>query len=290
LLNFQDKFAYLGKISRFNCGNLPMYPYQGQLIHQGFDAQGSIEVIDDHGERALYFGSPARQSTMSLHEPDKLLSLYARAMMSWLLFKPRSEYTLMIGLGGGLLAKYFLHNFADCRLQVIEYRRAMVKIAQDYFALPQNPRLQIRIDDGAVYTRRQSQQQPAQHDLILVDAFDADGMANSMIELAFFDSCQQLLTADGILMMNLWATNKPLFNHVAWNLQQVFAERLLFLPVRKRGNVIALAFNQTLFSLTFKELKLRSQILADQHQLEFPQFLNDLKKHNSHSFQKLILS
>ncbi|WP_306305967.1 hypothetical protein [Methylomonas koyamae] len=41
-----------------------MYKYEGLVIHQSHDDEGVIEVVENNGERALHFGSPARQSSM----------------------------------------------------------------------------------------------------------------------------------------------------------------------------------------------------------------------------------
>ena len=265
-----------------------MYKYSGLVVHQSHDDDGIIEVVDNAGIRALHFGSEARQSTMSLAEPNKLLSLYARNMMAWLLFKERCDNLLMIGLGGGVLPKYFLNNFSDGQIKVIEYRRSVVKIAHSYFGLPPSPRLKIKIEDAAIYMRRQSVKHEAQHDLIMVDAFDHEGMAQAVTQAAFFDSCKTLLTDDGLLVMNLWGTNKALFNQIAWKLQQVFNENLLFLPVRGRGNVIGFAFNEKFPKSELKQLRIRALELEATYKIEFPDFASDLKKHNPNTFYRVI--
>jgi spermidine synthase len=258
------------------------------MVHQIHDDDGIIEVVDNAGIRALHFGSEARQSTMSLAEPNKLLSLYARTMMAWLLFKEHSDHLLMIGLGGGVLPKYFLNHFPDTQIKVIEYRRNVVKIAHSHFGLPLSPRLKIKVEDAAVYMRRQSVKHSAQHDLIMVDAFDHEGMAEVVIQSAFFDSCKTLLTDDGMLVINAWGTNKALFAQIIWNLQQVFSDNILCLPVRGRGNVIVLVFNEKIPTLSLKQLRIRALELETLYQLEFPNFLSDLKKNNPHTFQRII--
>jgi spermidine synthase len=56
----------------------------------------------------MHFTSLATQSAMSLSEPDALIAQYTRKMMSFLLFNPDPKHIVMIGLGGGSLAKYCL--------------------------------------------------------------------------------------------------------------------------------------------------------------------------------------
>ena len=69
-----------------------MYKYDGLIVHQAYDEEGTIEVIDNKGERALHFGSHSRQSTMRLADPNYLHSFYARAMMGLLLFNDKPAW------------------------------------------------------------------------------------------------------------------------------------------------------------------------------------------------------
>jgi len=267
---------------------IEMFRYKGLLVHESYDEQGLIEVVDYEGKRALHFGSDARQSTMSLAEPNKLLSHYAQAMMSWLLFKDTPQQPLMIGLGGGLLAKYFFNTFPDCHIKVIEHRAEVLKVARSHFSLPHDARLKVLIQDGVAYTRKQSLAPQTLHDLIMVDAFDHEGMADGTLSCAFFDSCKALLTPDGLLVMNLWGTDKPLLAQISLNLQQVFGDKLLFLPVRGRGNIIGIAFADHVPVPTFKALKEKTWQLEAHYGFEFPIYIKDLKRHNPQNFQRVV--
>jgi len=164
-----------------------MFRYEGRLIYQEFDDDGTLEIIDDAGLRSLHFGSEAKQSTMSLSEPDKLVLDYVRAMASWQLFKPvLQDDVLLIGLGGGSISKYLLQHFPDCRLKVIEYRRSVVKVARSHFSLPLDPRLKIQIGDGGLYVRKAKDTESKRYGLMIIDAFDHEGVAPSICSELFF--------------------------------------------------------------------------------------------------------
>lgn len=265
-----------------------MRKYDGLLVYQNHDDEGIIEIVETEGIRALHFGSSSRQSSMVIKQPEQLHSLYARAMMAWLLFKERPGQVLMIGLGGGTLAKFLLQHFDDCKIKVVEYRRSVVKIARSYFELPLDRRLKIKIGDGGHFIRQQSLTQAEQHDLLIIDAYDHDGMSDSVCGEAFFDGCKALLKRDGLLAINLWGTDKALFQQVAWQLGRVFDWRVLFLPVRGRGNVIGFAFNAGIENPTMKDLKIRAQRLEQQYCLEFPTFVQDIKRHNNKVLTRVI--
>jgi len=267
-----------------------MYKYEGLLIHESHDDEGIIEVIEHKGVRSLHFGSHPRQSSMLLTDPCKLELNYVRAMTSWLLFKPTlDDDALIVGLGGGSLTKHLLQHFPECRLKAVEYRKSVVKIARSYFGLPLDPRLKIIVDDGGDYIRQRSDAYREHYSLLFIDAFDHEGMASSICNEAFFDACKALLKIDGILVMNLWGgTHNPEFQQVSLWLGRVFDWQTLFLPIRDRGNIIALAFNDYSPRYSMKELRTNALELEQQYQIEFPTFLKDLKKYNASTFNQVI--
>ncbi|MGR9015116.1 MAG: spermine/spermidine synthase domain-containing protein [Gammaproteobacteria bacterium] len=260
-----------------------MYRYDGRVIHEIHDDDGILEVVELDGVRSLHFGSFPRQSSMLLADQDKLYLNYVQAMTSWLLFKPTlDDDALIIGLGGGSLTKHLLHHFPECRLKAVEYRESVVKIARSHFGLPLDPRLKVIIDDGAKYVRQRTESQSEKYSLMFVDAFDHEGMAASISNHAFFDAGKMLLKKDGMLVINLWGgINKPLFQQVALWLGQTYDWRVLFLPVKDRGNIIGLAFNQEAPLYSMKDLRTRAIILEQLYQIEFISYLKEIIKHNS---------
>lgn len=267
-----------------------MYKYEGLLIHESHDDEGIIEVVEHKGVRSLHFGSHPRQSSMLLTDPHKLQLEYVRAMTSWLLFRPvLDDDALIIGLGGGSLTKHLLQHFPECRLKAVEYRKGVVKIARSHFGLPLDPRLKIIIDDGGVYIRQRAEAYREHYGLLFVDAFDHEGMAPSIRSEAFFDACKALLKKDGILVINLWGgTQNPEFQQISLWLARVFNWQTLFLPVRDRGNIIALAFNDYSPRYSMKELRTHASALEQRYQIDFPAFLKDLKKHNASTLNQVI--
>jgi len=265
-----------------------MYKYDGLLIHQSHDDEGVIEIVDQQGVRALHFGSTAQQSSMLLIEPDRLHSLYARAMMVGLLFNDSPREVLMIGLGGGTIAKFLLHQFAGCRLKVIEFRSTVLKVARSHFGLPFDTRLKVKIGCGAQHVRQQSREHSELHDMIFIDAYDHVGMAAEVSSETFFDHCRTLLTKDGLLVINLWGTDKELFQHVSWVMGKVFNQRVLYLPVRGRGNVIGIAFGEQVAKPTLQQLIYKAKTLELRYQLEFPVFIQDLKRTNAKVLNRVI--
>jgi spermidine synthase len=272
----------------FWCTLRKMYKYDGLVVYQDHDDEGILEVVEQNAVRSLHFGSSSRQSTISLYDPETLQLPYARAMNSWLLFKDQIDNALIIGLGGGSLARFLLHHFPESRVRAVEYRASVVKVARSHFGLPMDSRLKVIVGDGAEYVRHHVHNNPGGYSLIMVDAFDVDGLANSVASIAFFDDCKSLLSPDGILAINLWATEKAVTGDCINWLQTAFNDRLLQLPVRHRGNLVVLAFNQSAPRYAMKELTQKARELEQQYQLEFPVFLKDFARHNSYTIHAVV--
>lgn len=265
-----------------------MYKYDGHVIHQSHDDDGILEIVERHGVRSLHFGTHSRQSSMQLADPDILVLDYVRAMSCWLLFKETLDEALIVGLGGGSLAKYLLHHFPDCRLCAVEYRKSVVKIARSHFGLPLDSRLKVVIDDGGNYVRQRTETLREKFSLIFLDAFDHDGMAPSLRNIAFFDACKLLLKPDGLLIINLWATDKPLFASCVEWLDRAFNSKILLLPVRDRGNIIGFAFNDATPIYQLTELRTRALALEELYGIEYSSFLKDICRQNAGTINYVI--
>ena len=265
-----------------------MRKYSGRLIYQIHDDEGILEIIEAGGVRSLYFGSESRQSCMLLNDPDYLYIPYVRAMMSWNLFQDSFDNALMIGLGGGSLAKYFLYAFPAGQIRVVEYRKSVVKIARSHFALPLDSRLKFIIGDGGHYVKQAAKDSQQQYDLLMVDAFDHEAMSASVDSIAVFDACRALLKGAGIMVMNLWGTNTSAFAQTAAYLEQSFDSKVMYLPVEGRGNVIAIAFAQMQRCGTYQALLVKARRMEEQSRIEFPVFLKALKKNNSDKMNQFM--
>lgn len=249
-------------------------------IYRAEDKDGSIEIKDVEGMRALYFGSLAQQSAMSLKNPDQLHLDYAKAMMSWLLFEEiGNDDLLIIGLGGGSLAKYLLQNFPECRVEVVEYRADVAEIAHEYFGLPRDARLNVVIDDGARYVKERMNLQREFYRVIMLDAFDSEGMAEALCNREFFAACQIMLKKDGILVVDLWNTKEQFTQLFSW-LGNLFEAKLLFLPVGGTVNIIGLFFHEDTPIYSRKALQKRAIQLEKTYRLPFKKFLKELIAYN----------
>jgi len=254
-----------------------MRRYGGTLIHSSRDRDGVLEVVDAHGVRSLHFGTAPRQSAMSLTEPDGLELAYSRAMLTALVFIATPERVLLLGLGGGSLARFLLCHYPRCRIDAVERRADVPPIAHGYFGLPRDARLSVHIAEAFEYCDAAVRNIAAEYDLILVDAYDQRGMDESINAEEFFRACRDLLRPLGALSLNLWGTHKASLKHSCQLLQANYPGRAFKLPVPNKGNVIGLGLGSEFARPNLKDFIVRAHTLEIQLGLELPYFLRTLR-------------
>jgi len=149
--------------------------------------------------RTLEFAPGDIQSEMLLSDPDALVLDYARAMMCFALFAPHPRHILMVGLGGGSLAKFCYRHFPHTRITVLEISADVIALRNAFHVPPDDARLRIVHADAAVYIRAMQ----GAADVILVDGFDAAGMPAELGSAAFYANCRRALREGGVLAANV---------------------------------------------------------------------------------------
>jgi len=203
-----------------------------------------IEVVDHEDTRSLYFRNAVVQSRISLPNPHRLNLKYTRYMMAAaLLAHPAPTRILLIGVGAGSLIHFFNHYFPRSCIDGIDYSLNVIKIARDYFFLPENSRITIHCDDGLHFLS--NRREGDGYDMILIDAFNDHGMAKNIYSSEFLRLARKNLLGEGVICCNLWSGNRKLFRHVKKAIQKN-SEQSLFVPVRKRENIIGILFQTPL--------------------------------------------
>jgi spermidine synthase len=254
-------------------------------IHKAVGGHAQVSVADHKGVRSLYLGSDTVQSAMRLSDPDALELEYARLMMAFLLFLPQPRHAVMVGLGGGSLAKFIYRHFPTTQVTALEINPEVVAAARNFFEFPDDDaRLRVLIGDGADFVARH----PESCDLLMVDGFDGVAHASSLVTQDFYESCAAALTDQGVMVVNLWRSARDFRRHLE-RIEGAFAGPTLCLPARKRGNVAVLAFRGSPGSVSWKNLHERARRLQGLCGLDFPDFVEGLRAMNRHTESQLLL-
>lgn len=225
-------------------------------------------IFDSLYERRMHFTNHATQSAMLLTDPDALIAQYTRKMMAFLLFNPNPRHIVMIGLGGGSLAKFCYRHLPRTRITVIEISEDVVAL-RDEFCIPKDDeRFRVVCDDGARYVEQHDEPM----DVLLIDAFDADGIALSLAKSDFYASAARQLTGNGMLVMNFWGPCDRYVDNLA-QARAAFGDSLLLVPVSGDVNLLLFAFKQAPPQRITDELEAVARKLQMRLTLDFPRFL-----------------
>jgi spermidine synthase len=248
---------------------------------------GSVYVTEKFGVRSLHIASATIQSSMRIARPNDLELAYTRSMMGFLLFRPAPPRVLLVGLGGGSLAKFVYHRVPETASEVLEINPDVVAVARRFFQVPasDDDRFTIRVCDGAEFIAREG---PG-YDAILVDGYDGDSLVEALSSPAFFLACRRRLNASGVLVMNLWGSDRK-FNDYVERIESAFPAGTLCLPAEKPGNIATFAFRDPPGNPRWDELKVRARELEARYGLEFGKFVKSLRKMNRCDGERLFIS
>lgn len=234
-----------------------------------------VAISEKNGVRSLHLSGSMVQSAMRIDTPNQLELIYTQCMMGFLLFYPIPAHILMIGLGGGSLAKFVYHQMPRTKTTVVEINPQVITTAFNYFALPaEDERFRIRCADGARYIA----DHPLCADILMIDGFDDGYQIPSLCSQEFYDQAYQALCKGGILVANLLSRDKNL-NSYLQRIENSFQGRMVAMLSEVRGNLIVFAFKHNPGKFSWKVLKVRAEKLERVYGLPFPDFVSGLRKY-----------
>ncbi len=211
---------------------------------------------------SLSFGSDLLQSCMRLDDPAALLLEYTRAMMGFLLLNPAPRRVLMVGLGGGSMAKYCHRHLPATHLQVVEISEEVIALRDEFLIPPDDERLNIVCADGSTFMA----QGDDTFDVILIDGFTAEGQPPALSTPAFYRHCARRLAPQGVLILNLHAAEPALGQHLK-RLHKVMGAGVFDVAVDDGDNRVVLAAADTAWQQCLASFETRWQALAPTHQI-----------------------
>lgn len=229
-------------------------------------------VLENGGLRALHFSLGFVQSVMVIDNPAVLALAYAQRMMAVLLFNPRPRRITMLGLGGGSLASFCHRHLPAADLTALEIDPHVIALRALFGVPPDDERFRVVAGDGVRWIADAS----TRCDVLLVDAFGADGVARELLETDFYAHAHRHLGGRGILVMNVAGERSGYAAHVA-RLLEVFDERVIAIPVREDGNHIVFAFRDPAFAPRWHWMRSQALTLQSRLGLDFPAFAQQLE-------------
>jgi spermidine synthase len=202
---------------------------------------GALFVIDAEwgGELVRFLASVSeehqeltQQSAMSLARPERLIFHYERLMSLAFVLAARRRSALLLGLGGGAMARYVRHAWPQCALTIVERSAEVIDLARRWFGVDEA----IIEDDADAFLRRTRQR----WDVILVDLYDAAGVVSP--PEGFWERCVGRLAEGGLIAVN-WAefAGNDGGRAEAEKLAALLPSTLYITPKGRRDNLIQFA-------------------------------------------------
>jgi spermidine synthase len=244
----------------------------------------SIAVSEARGLRTLHVGGEAIQSSMRIDDPFALALDYTRCMMAFLLFHPEPREALMIGLGGGSLAKFFYRHLKRTRLRVVELDARIVLAAREHFALPpDNARLGVEVGDGVDALA------PECCDLLIVDAFEDELHVPRLASGEFYDGAFLALREPGAMVIN-FMNDDPKFDATLARLERAFGGAVLCMPALYDPNIAVFALKGVPSRIEWSALRARAGALEARFGLPFTRYVPRLRAMNPATAAELIIA
>jgi spermidine synthase len=229
-------------------------------------------IVDSGLMRCLHFDLDSVQSAMSLQNPYQLSLAYTRKMMAFLTFNPAPHRILLLGLGGGSLAKFCFRHLPSTAVTAIEVNADVIAL-RDEFSVPQDDRrFRVVHADAATYLSCLGRRK----DVILLDACDRSGVAPQLDTPEFYSNARRRLAARGVFVANLCSDPFIGTGHLA-KIRRVFGvDNVVSMSVSPLGNVIVFAFKERLSEIYWERLDREAIALKQRFGLDLPRYLKKM--------------
>ena len=182
----------LGTSAWFPIQVLPTPVYQEDSPYQ------QVRIRDDDLFRYLILDR-TYHAVMWKADPIALFLPYSQVMVASLALVPEPKRGLILGHGGGSLAKWLAHQWPELELDVVEIDPTVVRMAEEYFSYRPPSRHHVHIRDARVFLNSTDQV----YDLIWVDAFARHMIPFHLTTVEFFAELRTHLAPNGVLAVNL---------------------------------------------------------------------------------------
>jgi spermidine synthase len=225
-------------------------------------------IIDSGLQRRLQFDLYTVQSSMHREHPDRLTLAYTRKMMAFLLFNRSPKRILLLGLGGGSLAKFCYRRLPCAAVTAIELSSDVIALREAFRIPPDDDRFRVICADGADYVARLGRSK----DVILADACDRQGIAPELDAIEFYQNAHRCLSRGGMFVANMCGDLNICAAHVG-RMRAVFGDEIMTLQVRPDGNLIVFAFKERRPEIDWEQLEATAVNLKRKFGLDFPRYV-----------------
>lgn len=222
---------------------------QEKVLEKKRSLYQNIYVVEQYDLRCMRFRkrnkSDLSQSCLDLKNPKHLVFNYYKQVMAATFYLEQPKDILIIGLGGGILAKTLHEIYPDANITSVEIDPVVADMAKNHFGYSdEKTQLSTVVKDGRIFVKRAAKKNK-QYDFILLDAYNSDYIPEHLMTQEFLQEAKSLLKKDGLLMANTFSQSK-LFDHESATYAAVFGTINQLVFGNAKTNRLIIASNQTL--------------------------------------------
>jgi spermidine synthase len=282
LLSFPSPFPdHPGTVRLLEPADADPAPFRQQLIAATYLRPF---LLEDGTTRGLLFDLDYLQSSMRFDAPDALDLLYSHYMMAFLLFHTQVRRVLLLGLGGGSLAKFCYRRLPQIDLTAVEFHPDVIAFREAFRLPPDDERFRVVEADAAVYVGEPG----PPIDVILMDAFDGRGVAQSVSQAAFYRQVRQRLSSKGVLVANISGESGQRRVHLDL-IRDAFGDNLLIANADQGSNHIVFAFRDPVFEPRWKWISSQAVAMKARFGLDFPRIASELRRNQERGWENVPL-
>jgi len=196
---------FAGLASSTILGTLALNPIQrlNTPIYQEDSPYQQVRIRDDQLFRYLILDRTFH-ATMWKSDPVSLFLPYSQLMVSSLALASEPKRGLILGHGGGSLAKWLARHWPALGLDIVEFDPTVVRMAEDYFDYRAPANHHVSVKDGRAFLNGTGHT----YDVIWIDAFARDMIPFHLTTVEFFSLVRTHLNPDGVVAVNLASSGR----------------------------------------------------------------------------------
>lgn len=181
-------------------GWMALHPIQRLTtpVYQEDSPYQQVRIRDDQLFRYLVLDRTFH-AVMWKSDPVPLFLPYSQLMVTSLALTPEPKRGLILGHGGGSLAKWLARYWPELELDIVEFDPTVVRMAEEYFDYHPPANHHVFVKDGRAFLNGSDRT----YDVIWVDAFARHMIPFHLTTVEFFGTLRAHLSPDGVIAVNL---------------------------------------------------------------------------------------
>ena len=181
-------------------GSAALHPIQklSVPVYQEDSPYQQVRIRDDQLFRYLVLDRTFH-AVMWKSDPVPLFLPYSQLMVASLALASEPKRGLILGHGGGSLAKWLARYWPALELDVVEFDPAVVRMAEEYFEYHPPANHHVAVRDGRAFLNGTDRT----YDVIWIDAFARHMIPFHLTTVEFFSAVRAHLNPHGVVAVNL---------------------------------------------------------------------------------------